>query len=149
MYGEVEILAARDAIARHQKPEQFFNKSEAILSQAFALNPDAYESLGTLASLCTLRAEYYKTRNRSEKEIQQGIQAVDRAIAINAQLAETHATRGKLFLLKARFLSGPDKIKAADNAETSFNQAIKVNSTIEKKYAVEIEEAKRLFQKTN
>lgn len=147
MYGEVELLAARYAIAKHQKPEQFFNKSETILNQALTLNPNAYESLGTLASLYVLRAEYYATLNRSiETQIQNGIQAVDRAIALNAQLAETHATRGKLYLIKARLLSGIEKTKAAQSARISYLQAIKVNGTVEKKYAAEIEEAKRLSQ---
>jgi len=147
MLGEVEILAARDAIARQQQPEQLFDKSEAILRQALALNPKAFESLGSLASLFALRAEYYKTLNRSiETQLQAGIQAADRAIAVNAQLAETHVTRGKLYLMKARLLSGTDKTKAAQNADASFLQAIKVNGTIEKKYAAEIEEAKRLLK---
>ena len=142
MYGEVELLAARYAIAKHQQPEQFFNKSETILNQALSLNPDAYESLGTLASLYVLQAEYGATLNRSmERQIQNGISAVDRAIALNAQLAETHATRGKLYLMKARSLSGIEKTKAAQSSKESYLQAIKVNGTVEKKYAAEIEEA--------
>jgi uncharacterized protein (DUF2344 family) len=147
MYVQVELVAARVAIAQHHSPEQFFRKSEAILRQGLALNPKAFENLGTLASLYLLRAEYYVTLKRPiETEIQNGIQAADGAIAANEQVSEAHVTRGKLYLMKARLLSGPGRIAAAHNAEASLQQAVKVKGTIAKKYAAELEEARRLSQ---
>jgi hypothetical protein len=127
-------------------PEEFFKRSEKIVQDAFEVNPKTFEGLGSLASLCLLRAEYNaKMDRRIENQIRNGIDAADRSIAANPQIAETHATRGKLYLMRARLLSGSEKTKAAKDAETSFNQAIKVKASIAKKYSAELEEANRLI----
>jgi hypothetical protein len=78
-------------------------------------------------------------------EIQRGLEAANRAIAENPHAAETYATRGKLYLLQARRLSGSQQLHAARNAEASFLQAIKVKSNIQSKYAADLQEARRML----
>lgn len=145
--AEVEMIAARYAIARHANPESFFARAEAILEESLAMNPKTYESLGTLAGLCLLRAEYYGSLHQpNTAAIKRGIDAADRAIAVNSGMAETHATRGQLYLLRTRGLSGAQKAAAASTAQAAFLQAFKIKGTIQKKYAADLEEAKRLTQ---
>jgi hypothetical protein len=54
-----------------------------------------------------------------------------------------YALRGELFLLRARTLSGKDAIKAAQQAESSFDQAFKIKNSLRRDYGKDLEEAER------
>lgn len=145
IYANVEQIAARHAIDQKRRPEQFLNKSQDILDKGLALSPKAYEILEALASLFLLRAEYQYSLNQSiAAEITKGIQAADRSLTANSQVASAHVTRAKLYLLLARSASAQQRVKAALEAEVSFLRAIKIKSTLAKKYENELQEAKRL-----
>jgi hypothetical protein len=79
-------------------------------------------------------------------QLRNGIDAANRAITTNPQIAETHATRARLYLMKARLLSGTEKTKAASEAKDSFHKAIKVKASTAKKYSAEMEEVNRILQ---
>lgn len=126
-------------------PEKYFNEAERIIQRGLAINKNAYESLGSLTSLCLLRANYLqKSKRPFTNEIEQGINAADQALQINPQMAEVLATRGQLFLLKAQSASATDRIKTAEKAEASFLEAIKIKASLNKLYAKDLAEAKKL-----
>ena len=69
---------------------------------------------------------------------------LNQALQINPQVAEILATRGKLFLLRAHSVSTADRMTAAHQAETSFVEAIKIKASLNKLYAKDLEEARKL-----
>ena len=111
------------------------------------MNPRASESLGSLASLHLLRAEYRVSLNQPvESEILKGLAAADRALQINPQTAEVISTRAMLFLLRARSYTGKERKKFAQDAEASFLQALKINNSLTKKYGGLLNEARQLTE---
>jgi hypothetical protein len=77
-------------------------------------------------------------------EIGSGIHAADRALSSNPKSEETYALRGKLYLLRARSLSGVPRQNAAREAVLSFDRAVRSNTFLRKQYAGDREEANRL-----
>lgn len=143
--SETELVAAKYALDHQQSPEKYFNESEKIIRKVLAINKNTYDSLGSLSSLCMLRASYLQKSGRPiSNEIDKGLAAADQALQINPQMAEVLATRGKLYLLRAQSVSATERMKAAQKAEESFVEAIKIKASYKKLYASNLEEARKL-----
>src|SRR6185312_15459513 len=113
--------------------------------RALVINNKSYESLGSLTSLCLLRANYLQKSGRSiAGEIERGIDAANQSLKTNPQNSDVLATRGKLFLLRAQSTSATERMKAAKQAEASFVEAIKIKESLNKLYAQDLEEARKL-----
>jgi serine/threonine-protein kinase len=143
--AEVELLAARDAINKHQSPEPFFNEALYVLQNGLSKQSDSFQCLRSKAILHLLRAEYLASSGKtSSDEIALGIDAANRSLKKNSQLADSYAYRGKLLLLRARELSGAERKKIAQEAQISLEQAFKINQFLKKDYNPALEEAIRL-----
>ena len=59
-------------------------------------------------------------------------------------MAEVLATRGKLYLLRAQSVSATERMKAAQKAEESFVEAIKIKTSLNKLYTKDLESARKL-----
>jgi eukaryotic-like serine/threonine-protein kinase len=143
--AETELVAARNALEHQQPPEKYFDDAEKIIKRVLAMNNKSYESLGSLTSLCLLRATYLQQSGRSiANEVERGLKAADQALQINPQMAEVFGTRGKLFLLRAQSSLANDRIIAAQKAEEAFVEATKIKASLNKLYAKDLEEARKL-----
>jgi len=144
-FAQTELIAARDAIRRGKSPEPFLKEAERLLQLASKVSSDCAECLAALASVHQLRAESFISDKKSaQQEIEMGIDAADLALKQDSVLPDVHAIRGELFLLRARMLSGPDANRAAQQAESSFDQAFKIKNSLRSEYSKDLEEAKRL-----
>ncbi len=143
-FAQVELVAARNANRKHQPPEPFLQEAERILHLGFRVSSDCSECLATVAMLHQLRAEYFMSIQKpAGKEIGLAIDAADQALKQNPLLPDVHALRGQLFLLRAMSLTGPDATQAAQEAETSFDQAFKIKKSLQREYGKDWEEARR------
>jgi eukaryotic-like serine/threonine-protein kinase len=143
--AEVELLAARDAINKHQSPVPVFNEAQRVLQNGLSKQPDSFQCLRSKAFLHLLRAQYLESRGQgTTDEITEGIEAANRSLKQNSQLSDAYAYRGKLFLLRAKKLSGSESRKAAQQAQASFEQAFKINKFLKKDYTAEWQDAQRL-----
>jgi hypothetical protein len=143
--AEIEYLAARNAIAQKESPEAYLKKADQILRSGMALSPNYWGYWQVLSMLHLTRAEYLFSLGRStEMEIASGIKAADRALSNNPKSEETHGVRGKLYLLRARTLSGVPRQNEAKEAVLSFDHAFRLKSALRKQYGSDREEANRL-----
>ena len=145
--AEVELQAASNAVNLKQSPEIFLNEADRILREGLTLSPDSYQCLQSLAFVYLMRAEHlHSLRQSGETEIRMGIEACDHSLKGNLENPFVHAYRGKLFLLRARSLSGASRLKAAKEAVASFDHAFLLGNFLRKEYGNDREEANQLAQ---
>jgi serine/threonine-protein kinase len=101
--SEVELLSARNQLAKKLSPIESFSKAETSLKRAIELNPYSAENNLKL----TEYYYYYFSAKLSNKEsispeIDQAISASEKALLLNPKLLEAKALKAALLFLKAK-----------------------------------------------
>lgn len=142
--ARVEVLIARFDLEKKRatpasfelirKPLQAFLSSKHDVSDAFALAAESHALAGA----------WRLSQNESaEEDVRAGLASVSRAIAINPKHARALATRGRLWLLRAKSATDEDgRTKAARQAIEAFLEAFRCNPLLERVHGKALKEAR-------
>jgi len=100
--GELELVRARWLMQTRKSPDLAFNKAESSLRTAIRMNSNNFRNFVALANCYRLRAEWSLIQGRTPlSEIEQGMDAAEKVIVINPDLAEGFALQGFFYLRKS------------------------------------------------
>jgi serine/threonine-protein kinase len=134
-FAETEFIAARDAMAHQKSPESFLMEAERILNDGEKISLDCVDCINSVVSLHQLRAQYFVSKQRpAEAHIRAGLEIANNALKQRPSTANLYALRGQLYLTQAHSSSGPDRIKAAQQAKDSFDHAFKIKPLLKNRY---------------
>jgi eukaryotic-like serine/threonine-protein kinase len=144
--GDIELVAARGAMRRGESPKPAFEKAVAAFHRALELNSQNAEIYQAKADLHRRQAEWRIGRKEQpQEEIRQGLMMAEKALSINPQTAQAVAVRGALYLIQARMERDKARqAKAARNAQIFLEQALKMNSLLQREYEPLLTEAKKM-----
>jgi len=145
--GEIALLNAQWSIRKNLDPVAFFIRSELSLKKAEELNPKEIQLFLVRARLFWQKAQWQSSHRQNPlTSINEGLTAIQLALAINSNFAETYALKGVLLKLQADTRNlpqvGPDifmesqqaltkAIQTNRNLDTLFSRFLK-NRNIEK-----------------
>lgn len=130
--GEISLLKARWRAEKKQNPGPYFEKTDVSLKRAEELNPKDIHLHLTRARLYWAKAEWKISRGLStRKEVTEGLSSLEKALAINADCAESYTVKGVLLQIRSR--TAPDKqTRLADEKEASASlvKGIEINRNL-------------------
>jgi serine/threonine-protein kinase len=131
---EADLLEAKWDAAGGRSPLTLLDRASQSLKLALQTNVKDAESYELLAELFQQKAQWQiKNGIAAEDTIREGREAADQALKINPQMAEAHAQRGLLLLLRAQSSSGNQK--DAQDAMSALTTALQINRNLEYLYS--------------
>lgn len=133
--AEVELLSARDRLAKKLSPEEFFKKVEINFKRAIELNPES-------AEINLKLTEYYyylidsKLLQKKEVnlEMQQAIKASEKALLLNPKLLEAKALKASLLSIVGKTKSGLEKEEILTKSKYLLKEALEEKPLLKYKY---------------
>jgi tetratricopeptide (TPR) repeat protein len=139
--ARVRIVAARRDLQVKASCEKSLTQAATDLRRAEAVNPKYPDVLFTQALVARWRAE--ADPGKSKAALQEGLERVGRALAINASEARYLALRGLLQHRLARQDSNPDRRReGARQAVASLQAALKANPLLAREYGPVLADAR-------
>jgi serine/threonine-protein kinase len=146
---ELEITAARVAIARGDDPTRAFGAAEMTVRKLLTSDHDDADALRALATLERFRADWLLRAGRpAEASLRDGLTAVDQAEALTPDVAESFATEGALHLLAARAARASERVRHATLAHATLTRALEMNAFLAHDYRPLLDEAASLSSST-
>jgi tetratricopeptide (TPR) repeat protein len=147
--ARTEILGIRWALGRGEAKAGQFDAAEAPLLPMLGkerAQPHFYRSLAEIAEV---KAAWLRSEKKDAGEvIAKGLEMTDKALAINPRFAAAVATKGSLYLERARASRDPAaRSEAAQKAREAFAEAARENPVIARAQRPLLEEAERLVEK--
>ncbi|KAF0249254.1 MAG: hypothetical protein FD167_1344 [bacterium] len=133
--GEVEILAARNLIAKRLSPEELFNKAEVALRKAIELNPESGENYLTLTEFYYYLADWRLSQRKEIKpEIEQALAASEKVLMLNPKLLEAKALKAALLSLQATTEVELEREKNISQSKALLIEALEKKPLLKYKY---------------
>lgn len=144
--GPLQIAAARLALRDGRSPVQELVAAEKSFQDLLKVNPESIDGLLGLAEADRWKAEWKTGRGEPAKEeLEQGLDAATRVLAVHAQHPRAFALRGALQLLGARGAEDPAiRMAQAAEAEKSLQEALRLNANLHSDLDPLLVEARRL-----
>jgi tetratricopeptide (TPR) repeat protein/predicted Ser/Thr protein kinase len=131
--ARVDLLAARRALRQGRNPEPSLREAASALREAEALNPQQPEVFFTQAQVERCRAA-----------VDDGLDRIGKALAINPGEARYLAEKGELLLLSARRETAPGRRRErAGEAAAALRTAVEVNPLLRREHGPALAEAER------
>jgi serine/threonine-protein kinase len=150
--ARVKRLAARWRMRQHQDPAADLRGGAAELGRAEALNPRQPDVFFTQALIARDRSEAARDARARAAAIQEGLERIGKALAVNPSEARYLALRGQLEEMSARLETDPNRRREqARKALASLEAALKANPLLQREYGAALADARldaRLDQKT-
>jgi tetratricopeptide (TPR) repeat protein len=144
--GESFLLKARWQSISGQDSPAYFRAAQISLAQAAALNPKDIYTLLTMARLGWWKAELEALRGQrtaAAVDLDNGLSALQKALTINPNYAETHALKGILLQLQADNESDETKRLAAQvEARVALLKGMNLNKNLQDLYAPYLQKKK-------
>ncbi len=144
--GESALLKARWQSIAGQDAAAYFRAAQAALARAAALNPGDIYTLLTTARLGWWKAEWEARRGlhtAAAADLDNGLLALQNALTINPNYAETHALKGILLHLQAESESDETKRLAAQvEARVALLKGMGLNKNLQGLYAPYLQKKK-------
>jgi serine/threonine-protein kinase len=141
--GQVEILAARWSMMIGRSPLAELRKASDAFDKAVSLNRRDSDALAGMAELHRWEADWkWKRADASDASIAAGLSAIEKALAIDPEVAENVALKGTLLLARSRLKGGRE---AAAAASACLDKALQLNPLLDWEYGKAASEARALL----
>jgi hypothetical protein len=142
--ASLALSAADWAQQKGQPVMPHLEQAVAAARQAVTTWGDSYDNHGEL-SRALLRLAEARQPQPAPELIEEGLRSAAAALFHNLSFAEAHALRAGHYLLKARLpLARSERLAAAQQAQESFAQAVKMNAVLKTVYADHIQKTEQL-----
>lgn len=144
--GEIYKLLARHAMKKNSDPTELLKQAIQSFQKAIEINPDNLESYIKLGGAYETSARWklnQDSRSDALMEIKHGLENANKALNMNIKEADAHGIKGELLLLQAQTSSSK---QAAVQAQASFQEALRLNPKLSRKYSVSLEQAKHIAE---
>ncbi len=144
--AKVENLEARLLFSQGEDPTQALERSQRTIERTLRDHPHNGEAHIEKARIHLFRVDWSVVGpGRREREIDAGLEAIERALEANPQLPDAFQVRGFLLLERASDMEpGPFRAAAAEAAVEAFDQALALNPVLRRTIAQGLEEAEKL-----
>ena len=146
VYGDLELEAARAALAKGRLPLPALAAAEEAFRHARLLNGKDSRARAGLAEAALVRCESMKGRPGADL-VEEGIVHAKAALALNGANQQARLVLGSLYVQKARGQSGATAREAARAAIEALEQALGMAPVFGRTYGPRLEEARRLAGK--
>ena len=145
--GEIELVAARWALAHNGTAAPFLVAAEAAFRRADALNPKDPEIARELADLHRWRAAYrLQQKQPIDADLRDGLANAERALGLNARLGTAVLAQAGLHVAAAKAAQAPSvRTAAIDRARATVKRAIELNHNLERQARALFAEAEALL----
>jgi predicted Ser/Thr protein kinase len=141
--ARVKRVAARWRMQRRQDPGPDLRDAASELGRAEALNPRQADVLFTQALIARDRAETARDAHDRAAAIQEGLERIGKALAVNAAEPRYLALRGLLEEMSARLETDPNRRKEqARRALASLEAALRANPLLQREYGAALADAR-------
>jgi len=142
--GRADLIAARWTVRQGGNPRQFLASGRIALRKAIELSPTIPDFDVESARLALHQSRWALTAG-AEPSVEEGIEAVDKALAIDPHSADAQAVRGSLLLVQARRSLDPGRRgEIARQAADALEKALSVNQLLRREYQSDLDAAREL-----
>lgn len=131
--AQLEFLKGKVASAQNQNPNKFFQQAELIAKSMMETNSENPDLYLTMAKIAYEQAKYNGAKT-SSKNIEQGLNLIEKALLINLKLAEGFFLKSELLNLQAEVEEDTErKSNLSQQAKVAMEEAKKINPLLGKK----------------
>lgn len=139
----VDLIAARWAIRQGGDPVQFLQQMKEALKASIAMNPQNASAYFSMADTLRTEAEWrISNRESANREIEQALENVIKALQVNPEMAEAMALEGNLLLLRTKTRGGNSS--SISQAVALLEKALERNPHLEHQYGPVLQQAHSL-----
>ncbi len=144
----IKNLEARRLYLRGRDPGSILRSSLKMIEDILAEDPSNAEALIEDARIHLLEIQWTSmAAAEKNREISEGLAAIDRALSIDSRLADAHELRGSLFLERALGSVPETDVRGwAAEAVSAFETALEINPLLRRKIGKDLEEARKIAQ---
>ena len=141
--ARVKRVGARWRMQQRQDPGPDLRAAAADLAHAETLNPRQADVLFTQALIARDRAETTQDGRARAAALQEGLERIGKALAVNPSEARYQALRGQLEEMSARLETDPNRRQEqARKALASLEAALKANPLLQREYGPALADAR-------
>lgn len=132
--GEVELLSARNMMAKKLSPEEFFKKAETAIRKSLELNSESGENYLKLAEFYYHLTVWKLSQKKAIKlEVEQALAATEKTLTLNPKLLEAKALKAAVLSLEATTLIQLET-ESSNESKSLLTEAIEQNPLLKYKY---------------